>query len=120
VVRGPPPRRRHDPSHFSDEDEDDREMSERHSPIERSSHLAIKYSKTSNQGTINVNCEAPVYEGSKQSRDPRFWSLFHSNWYRSIYLHKVRPVVETQWVKYDWNKEIICQFYATLYFDANG
>jgi hypothetical protein len=20
--------------------------------------------------------------------------------------------------KYDWNKEIICQFYATLYFDA--
>jgi hypothetical protein len=22
--------------------------------------------------------------------------------------------------KYDWNKEIICQFYATLYFDADG
>jgi hypothetical protein len=22
--------------------------------------------------------------------------------------------------KYDWNKEIICQFYATFYFDANA
>jgi hypothetical protein len=22
--------------------------------------------------------------------------------------------------KFDWNKEIICQFYATLYFDADG
>jgi hypothetical protein len=22
--------------------------------------------------------------------------------------------------KYDWNKEIICQFYATLYFDENA
>jgi hypothetical protein len=21
---------------------------------------------------------------------------------------------------FDWNKEIICQFYATLYFDADG
>jgi hypothetical protein len=21
---------------------------------------------------------------------------------------------------YNWNKEIICQFYATLYFDADG
>jgi hypothetical protein len=62
-----------------------------------------------------------------------------------------KPVVETQWVnwdwmatrrhtifnqikatcdelemtkmmsfKYDWNKEIICQFYATLYFDADA
>jgi hypothetical protein len=22
--------------------------------------------------------------------------------------------------KYNWNREIICQFYATLYFDADG
>jgi hypothetical protein len=22
--------------------------------------------------------------------------------------------------KYDWNEEIICQFYATFYFDADG
>jgi hypothetical protein len=86
-----------------------------------------------------------------QSLDPLFWYLFHSGWYRSIYLNKGKPVVETQWVnldwmankkhtifnqikatcdelemtkmlsfKYDWNKEIICQFYATLYFDANA
>jgi hypothetical protein len=80
-----------------------------------------------------------------------FLSLFHLDWYRSIYLHKKKLVVETQWVnwawmasgrhtifnqikatcyeleltkimsfKYDWNKEIICQFYATFYFDADA
>jgi hypothetical protein len=98
TIRGPPPHPRHHPSHSSDEDEDDREMLERHSPIERSSHLAIKYSKKTKQSTINDNREAPVYEGGKQSRGPHFWSIFHSKWYRSIYLHKKRPVVETQWV----------------------
>jgi hypothetical protein len=92
-----------------------------------------------------------MYEGSKQSCDSRFWSLFHSDWYRSIYLHKLKPVVESQWVNWDWmasrrhstfnkikatcdelemtkmmsfnynwNKEIIYQFYSTLYFDADG
>jgi hypothetical protein len=88
---------------------------------------------------------------AKQSRDPHSWSLFHSDWYRSIYLHKLKPVVESQWVnwdwmaarrhstfnkihatcdelemtqmmcfKYRWNKEIIYQFYSSLYFDADG
>jgi hypothetical protein len=94
VTRGPP-RPHHHPSHSSDED--DCEMLKRHAPVERSSHLAIKYSKKTKQGTINVNREAPVYEGSKQSRDPRFWSLFHSDWYHSIYLNKKKLVVETQW-----------------------
>jgi hypothetical protein len=151
MTHGPPPLPHHHPSHSSEKEEDDREMFKRHAPIERSSHLAIKYSKKTKQGTINVNREALVYEGSKQSHDPRFCSLFHSDWYRSIYLHKVRAVVETQWVNwdwmttrrhsvfnkikatcdelemtemmcfnYDWNKEIIYQFYATLYFDADG
>jgi hypothetical protein len=73
-------------------------MLERHAPIERSSHMAMRYSKKTKQGTINDNREAPVNEGGKQSRDPRFWSLFHFNWYRSIYLNKKRSVVETQWV----------------------
>jgi hypothetical protein len=122
-----------------------------HTPIEWSSHLAIHYSKKSKQITINENREAPVYEGCKRPHDPHLWSLFHSDWYWSIYLHKKKPVVETQWVnwdwmasrrhtifnqikvtcdeleltkimsfKYDWNKEIICQFYATFYFDADA
>jgi hypothetical protein len=95
VSPGPPPPHHH-PSHSSDEDEDDREKLEMHSPIERSSHLAIRYSKKSKQGTISDNREAPVYEGSKQSHDPRFLSLFHSDGYRSIYLYKKMPVVETQ------------------------
>jgi hypothetical protein len=76
-------------------------MFERHTPIERSSHLAIKYSKKTKQSAINENREAPMYEGSNQSREPRFWSIFHSDWYRSIYLHKLKPVVESQWVNWD-------------------
>jgi hypothetical protein len=83
-----PPLPRHHPSHFSKEEEDELEVFKRHTPFEWSSHLAILYSKKSKQSTINENREAPVYEGSKQSRDPRFWSLFHSDWYMSIYLHK--------------------------------
>jgi hypothetical protein len=85
---GPPPR--HHPSHSSNDDEEECEMLERHAPIERSSHIATK------QGTINDNREAPVYEGGKQSHDPHFLSLFHSGWYRCIYLNKKRPVLETQ------------------------
>jgi hypothetical protein len=95
---GPPPHPHHHPSHSSDEDEEDCEMFERHAPIERSSHMAIRYSKKTKQGTINDNHEAPVYGGGEQSRDLRFLSLFHSDWYRAIYLNKRRLVVETQWV----------------------
>jgi hypothetical protein len=137
--RHPPPPCHH-PSHSSKE-EDDCDLLMHHTPFERPSHLAIRYSKKLKQSTINDNREAPVYEGSKQSRDPHFWSLFHLDWYRYTYLNKKKPVVQTQWVnwdwmasrrhtifnqiketcdeleltkimnsKYDWNKEIICQF----------
>jgi hypothetical protein len=64
--------------------------------------MALRYSKKMKQSTINDNHEALVYAGSKQSCDPRFWALFHSDWYRSIYLHKLKPVVESQWVNWDW------------------
>jgi hypothetical protein len=91
---------------------------------------------------------------TKTVNNPRiliFLSLFHLDWYHSIYLHKKKPVVKTKWVywewmatrrhtifnqikgtcdememtkmmsfKYDWNNEIICQFYAILYFDTDG
>jgi hypothetical protein len=151
VSRGhPPPWSHHHPSHSSDE-EDERELYERHAPKERHDHYAIRYSKKTNQETINHNREAPVYESSQQSTDPQFWSLFHSDWYHSIYIHKKTPVVPTKevnwtWMvakknsifnkikatcdelemmkmmsfKYDWNEEIIYQFYATFYFDATG
>jgi hypothetical protein len=142
-----PPPPRHHPSHSSKE-EHDCELLKHHTPFERSSQLAICCSKKSKQNTINNNHEAPVYEGSKQFCNPHF---FHSDWYRSIHLHKKKPVVETQWVnwnwmtsrrhtifnqikatcdeleltkimsfKYDWNKEIIYQFYATFYFDVDA
>jgi hypothetical protein len=64
--------------------------------------MALRYSKKMKQSTINDNREAPVYEGSKMSRDPRFWALFHLDWYLSIYLHKLKLVVESQWVSWDW------------------
>jgi hypothetical protein len=139
------------PSHHSDEEEDEHELYERHAPVERHDHYAIRYSKKTKQGTINRNREAPVYESSQQSVDPRFWSLFHTDWYRSIYLHKKTPVVPTKEVnwdwratkknsifnkikatcdelemtpmmslKYDWNEELICQFYSTFCFDVAG
>jgi hypothetical protein len=95
-----PPPPCHHPSHSSKE-EDNRELLKRHTPFERSSHLAIRYSKKSKQSTFNDNRETPVYEGSKQSRDPHFWFLFHSDWYRCIYPHKKKPVGETQWVNWD-------------------
>jgi hypothetical protein len=151
VSRGPPPRPSYHPSHSSDDEQDERELYERHAPEERDDHYAIRYSKKTKQGTINTGREALVYEGSKQSADLHFLSLFHSDWYRSIYLNKKTPVVPTKevnwkWMsakknsifdkikatcdelemtkmmsfKYDWNEEIICQFYATFYFDADG
>jgi hypothetical protein len=58
---------RHHPSHSSDEEEDDCEMFKRHAPIDRSSHMAIKYPKKMKQNTINENRESLVYEDSKQS-----------------------------------------------------
>jgi hypothetical protein len=77
-------------------------MFKRHTPIERSSHLATCYSKKLKQPTINKNREDPVCDCNKQSCDPHFWSLFHSDCYRSIYLHKKMAVVETQWVNWVW------------------
>jgi hypothetical protein len=92
----PPPF--HHPSHSSKEEDDDRKLFKIHSPIECSNHMAIKYSKKTKQHTINEAHKAVVYASSKQSVDLRFWSFFHSDWYRSIYLHKKKPVVETKWV----------------------
>jgi hypothetical protein len=152
VSRGPPPPHPcHHPSHSSNKDDDECELYERHAHGEHHDHYAIQYSKKTKQKTINHTREALVYEGSQQFVDPRFWSPFHSDWYRSIYLHKKTPVVLTKEVnwdlvvakknsnfnkikttcdelemtlmmsfKYDWNEELICQFYATFYFDAAG
>jgi hypothetical protein len=41
----PSPRPHHHPSHSSDRDGDDREMFERHAPVERSSHMTIGYNQ---------------------------------------------------------------------------
>jgi hypothetical protein len=101
VTRHPPPPHHH-PSHSNDEEEDDCELLKRHAPVERSNHLAIKYSKKTKQSTINANHKAPVYARNKQSMDRLFWSLFHYDWYHSIYLYKKKPVVETKWVNWDW------------------
>jgi hypothetical protein len=98
--RGPQPSRH--PSHSSNGEDDDCELFERDSPNERPDHYAIKYSKKTKQCVIIENCEAPTYEGSKESTYHHFWSLFHSNWYRSIYLHKKTSVVKTKDINWDW------------------
>jgi coproporphyrinogen III oxidase len=51
---------------------------------------------------ITMPSGTPRRPSSQQSTDPRFWSLFHSNWYHSIYLHKKTPVVPTKEVNWDW------------------
>jgi hypothetical protein len=40
-------------------------MFKHHTPVERSSHLALCYSKKTKKSTINDNREALVYEGNK-------------------------------------------------------
>jgi hypothetical protein len=90
------------PSHSSNKVHDEHEMYKRHDPEESDDHYDIRCSKKTKQETINHNCEAPVYEGSWQSVDPWFWSLFHSDWYHTIYLHKKTPVVPTKEVNWYW------------------
>ncbi|KAK3136487.1 hypothetical protein QOZ80_5BG0436290 [Eleusine coracana subsp. coracana] len=91
------------------------------------------------------------YALPKESPDPRFWSHFHADFYSSAYLHKVTPVIEAQWVDWDyidrkgtkeflevieackhhgvydlmalqypWNKEVITQFFSTVFFTTHG
>jgi hypothetical protein len=143
-----PPRLAHHPSHSSEEEEP--EALKIHAHVERTNRVFLKYSKKTKQTTINEAPEAPVYVGSQQCTDRCFWSFFHTDWYRLVYLNKKKPVVETKWVnwewmatqrnqyfnliketcdqlemtkmvsfKYDWNKEVIWQFYSTLYFDTD-
>jgi hypothetical protein len=40
--------------------------------------------------------------GQRMCMDPWFWSFFHSSWYRSVYLLKRKPMVETKWVNWVW------------------
>jgi hypothetical protein len=39
----------------------------------------------------------PCYESDKVGSDPRFWSYFHADWYRSVYESKRTPAVPMQW-----------------------
>jgi hypothetical protein len=75
VSYGPPPRPSYHPSHSSNDEQDECELYERHALEERHDHYAIRYSKKTKQDTIDTAREAPVYECSQQSADPRFWSL---------------------------------------------
>jgi hypothetical protein len=98
----PPPRPHHHPSHSSEEEDDDRELVKIHLPMERTNRMPHKYSKKTKQENINQNHGDPMYDGSQQSTDLRFWSHFHVDWYRSIYLYVKKPMVETKWVNWEW------------------
>jgi hypothetical protein len=102
VSHGPPPRLSYHLSHSSDDEQDECELYESHAPEEHNDHYAIWYFKKTKQDTINIAHEAPIYECSQQSVDPRFWSFFHPDWYRSIYLNKKTPVVPTKEVNWEW------------------
>jgi hypothetical protein len=50
--------------------------------------------------TIINQCNIPCYDSAKEGPDPRFWSYFNADWYRSVYQPKHTPVVPMQWT--DW------------------
>jgi hypothetical protein len=73
-----------------------------YAPIESGSQVLIVYSKKTVLHNHTNNREALVYLGRRMCMDPWFWSFFHSSWYRSVYLLKRKPVVETKWVNWVW------------------
>jgi hypothetical protein len=148
IVRPLPPPDSPPSAHNKDEEPEALKI---HAPVEHTNRMFLKYSKKTRLTTLQENREALVYLGLRMCTDWLFWSFFHADWYRSMYVPKRKPAVETKWVnwewmatrqnptfdliketcdqlemtkmmcfRYDWNKEVICQVYSTLYFDADG
>jgi hypothetical protein len=73
-----------------------------HEPVENTNRVFIKYSKKIKLSTITKNCEALVYIGSRMCTNQHFLCFFHADWYQSVYVPKMKPVVETKWVNWEW------------------
>jgi hypothetical protein len=89
ILRPPPPVP-------SDEEEEELPL-QIHSPIEHlgSRRTPVNYMRE-NSRTIITQRNTPCYDSDKVGPDPRFWSYFRADWYRSIYESKQTPVVPMQ------------------------
>jgi hypothetical protein len=85
----------------SDEEEEEELPLQSHSPIEHpgSRRTPVNYMSEDSR-TIITQRNTPCYECDKVGSDPRFWSYFHADWYRSVHESKRTPVVPMQWT--DW------------------
>jgi hypothetical protein len=71
--------------------------------IERGTRNQLNFSKT-DFATITAKRQEECYTSRKTVIDLRFWMLFHADWYMSIYLQKRKPVVESQWLNWEYMK----------------
>jgi hypothetical protein len=87
--------------------EEEEDLLRIHSPEEHPSgqHKLVNYMKAGQQ-TIATQRGTPCYESHKVAPDPRFWSYFHVDWYRSIYKLKQNTVVPMQWTDWGLMEEI--------------
>jgi hypothetical protein len=74
-----------------------------HSPLEESDRLreSVNYRKQ-DCNTITTQREIACYDVEKEAYDPRFWTFFHVDWYRSVYQSKKKHVVNMQWSDCDF------------------
>jgi hypothetical protein len=85
LVKNPTP-----PAHISD-DEPNLSL-EMHEPIEKVMRNFLNCPKM-DLPTITAKRQEEWYHSHKVSPDPRFWTLFHADWYRRVYLHKWKHLV---------------------------
>jgi hypothetical protein len=87
-----------------------------HSPIEHPSgqRTPVNYMKEDSKTIIN-HWNTACYDSHKAGPDPRFWSYFHADWYRSVYKRKQTPVVPMQWTNWAFmEKNKDCQAFKDI------
>jgi hypothetical protein len=54
--------------------------------------------KVISEADIDASRQCNYYETRRMSKDHRFWSYFHHDWYRSVLMPNKTLVVESKWV----------------------
>jgi hypothetical protein len=92
-----------------------------HSPIETHPQELIDYLQTEISTLISHRVNL-CNDSTKVSPIPCFWSHFHVNWYRSVYMDKKTLILPVQWVNYAYMKKkkrpifneiiVTCEYHA--------
>jgi hypothetical protein len=91
------------PVYHTDSEEEHELALKMHTPEERGPRNHVDYMKA-DQAQITARREENCYASRKVGVDPRFRSLFHNDWYNSVYLHKKKLAVKSYWVSWDYMK----------------